>query len=657
MNDRSSARLHEFDQKLATLPATWSRALQTDVERLRDDLISGVGLETLVVGSGGSFVAALLVADIAETLGGCLARPLTPMELVAFPERARARHVWLVSASGSNPDILSAADCAIRAEARQISVITNQTETPLARLVGDRALRARTHVHQASDPKDGFLATHSLIMNAVMLARAASSIRGEPGLPAWSELSLTQDRSLAAWSMDIAPTALKVFARPTIIIAYDPALMPAAALLESNLWETALANAQLVDLRNFAHGRHVWPHRRSEDVAVVGFVSNAALDIWNDIELALPPVVPRLAVIADMTVTGSREASLLAAFEITRIAGWVSGVDPARPGVGDFGRKLYGATHLISYKRKDHHVQAPVWRKLHAARTSGWDAIGVMDWEAHLSRFLAEIAATTFDGLALDYDGTVVDTARRWDPPELAIAGALQQLLEQGIPIAFATGRGGSIGEMLRRVLSHALWAHVFIGYYSGGLILNLSQDIPHGEGRADLVDFDAAITQHRALAAVISERKLHRFQLSIVPRPPLAPIDLRSLLQESMVAGRLPMMRAFCSAHAVDVLSDGVGKANILRHLETQVTGTRLPRFLCIGDSGAWPGNDFELLSTPLSLSVDRVSVEPDRCWNLLPPGIGGSKGLLTLLRALRSSSPPGFRLIPPDIREPDAT
>jgi fructoselysine-6-P-deglycase FrlB-like protein len=180
VNDRSSSRLHEFDQKRVTLPATWSRALQADIEALRDDLISGLSLESLVVGSGGSFVTALLIAELAETLGGCLARALTPMELVAFPERARSRHVWLVSASGSNPDILAAADCAIRAEARQISMIANQPETPLARLIAGRALRARTHVHQAFDPKDGFLATHSLIMNAVLLARVAASIRGEP---------------------------------------------------------------------------------------------------------------------------------------------------------------------------------------------------------------------------------------------------------------------------------------------------------------------------------------------------------------------------------------------------------------------------------------------------------------------------------------------
>jgi hypothetical protein len=88
----------------------------------------------------------------------------------------------------------------------------------------------------------------------------------------------------------------------------------------------------------------------------------------------------------------------------------------------------------------------------------------------------------------------------------------------------------------------------------------------------------------------------------------------------------------------------------------DIMIEGT-LPRFLCIGDSGAWPGNDFELLSAPLSLSVDRVSVEPDRCWNLLPAGVGGSRGLLALLLALRPVSPSGFQLIPWEIRRPPDT
>jgi hypothetical protein len=36
------------------------------------------------------------------------------------------------------------------------------------------------------------------------------------------------------------------------------------------------------------------------------------------------------------------------------------------------------------------------------------------------------------------------------------------------------------------------------------------------------------------------------------------------------------------------------------------------------VGDRGAWPGNDYEILRAPLGLSVDECSLDPDSCWPL---------------------------------------
>ena len=46
--------------------------------------------------------------------------------------------------------------------------------------------------------------------------------------------------------------------------------------------------------------------------------------------------------------------------------------------------------------------------------------------------------------------GTVVSTDRRLEPPAAEILSDIQRLVDAGLSIAFATGRGGSIGEMLR---------------------------------------------------------------------------------------------------------------------------------------------------------------------------------------------------------------
>jgi hypothetical protein len=58
----------------------------------------------------------------------------------------------------------------------------------------------------------------------------------------------------------------------------------------------------------------------------------------------------------------------------------------------------------------------------------------------------------------------------------------------------------------------------------------------------------------------------------------------------------------------------------------------------MAIGDQGHLGGNDFELLAaTPWSLSVDRCSADPTRCWNLDSTGRRGPDVLLRYLRALK--------------------
>ncbi len=79
-------------------------------------------------------------------------------------------------------------------------------------------------------------------------------------------------------------------------------------------------------------------------------------------------------------------------------------------------------------------------------------------------------------------------------------------------------------------------------------------------------------------------------------------------------------------SAHSVDLLAPGITKIRLLERLATTVVAPT-PAFLCVGDLGKWPGNDFALLGTPYSLSAHEVSSVPDRCWNLAPAGFRNSQ------------------------------
>jgi hypothetical protein len=59
----------------------------------------------------------------------------------------------------------------------------------------------------------------------------------------------------------------------------------------------------------------------------------------------------------------------------------------------------------------------------------------------------------------------------------------------------------------------------------------------------------------------------------------------------------------------------------------------------LCIGDKGKYPGNDFELLSTPFSLSVDEVSSNSSTGWNFAPPSVRGVEALLFYFKTISFS------------------
>jgi hypothetical protein len=72
-------------------------------------------------------------------------------------------------------------------------------------------------------------------------------------------------------------------------------------------------------------------------------------------------------------------------------------------------------------------------------------------------------------------------------------------------------------------------------------------------------------------------------------------------------------------------VVHGDVDKRNIKLYLDDNI--------LFIGDSGSLSGNDYQMLSELYSLSVDKVSFNPDSCWFLAPPNLMGYKATLFYL------------------------
>lgn len=90
-------------------------------------------------------------------------------------------------------------------------------------------------------------------------------------------------------------------------------------------------------------------------------------------------------------------------------------------------------------------------------------------------------------------------------------------------------------------------------------------------------------------------------------------------------------------SSHSLDIVPANVSKRALVSAAEGLAGNLNTPKCaLCIGDRGEWPGNDYELLSSPYSLSVDYVSPDPNSCWNISPAGHRGVQATLDYINAI---------------------
>ena len=127
----------------------------------------------------------------------------------------------------------------------------------------------------------------------------------------------------------------------------------------------------------------------------------------------------------------------------------------------------------------------------------------------------------------------------------------------------------------------------------------------------------------------------IRRRQITLEPNRRISTDALLSYVMTLIAPLEVQGVRVLASSHSVDVLPLGVGKLAVVDNVKRRIReGTEV---LCIGDRGAWPGNDCALLSHDPSLSVDEVSASLATCWNIAPPGLSGAEATLRYLQLIR--------------------
>lgn len=617
-----------YQAELAYFDTTYDWAMSADITTLSSAVQRANHHYLMAVGSGGSLSAAEFLCQLHYQYTGFPAQSVTPMGLEGFKSINIPQSIWLLSAGGNNHDIHQALHLAASQEPEQLVTLCGKEDSKLSRIAGQYNY---SEVIEQVGPvqQDGFLATNSLLGFSTVLYRAYAQIwKKFPPLPASLEelCPPIKNENNILYTPNIN----------TLIILYGFYGKISAIDLESKGTEAALAHIQYADFRNFAHGRHHWLAKHTSSSVVIVLSTPLDEGLAEKTVSLLPKEIPVIRLTSPYSDFRAELDFLVQIMWLVGRLGQIRGIDPGRPGVPEFGTRLY---------------ELDAWKPRQAEASQGLSSIQVSAIKRKygttafsenfdiLQQCIKDIqqkmTLTKFTGVVFDYDGTLVDQAHRYSPPSDNITLELTRLLENRLPVGIATGRGDSVGNDLRKVLPQKLWRQVIIGYHNGAIITNLADlnDPDTGETQdVDLEAFYKTLSCHPFILA-IAKSKLHPQQISLQPKPGYLLDHLWNVLKE--YADKYPTLSLFCSDHSVDVLAGRGSKKAVLTAMRSLLKYDNAP-ILTIGDKGAWPGNDYELLSEPLSLSVDTVSSHPDRCWNFAPPGLRGTAATLHYLRHL---------------------
>lgn len=254
-------------------------------------------------------------------------------------------------------------------------------------------------------------------------------------------------------------------------------------------------------------------------------------------------------------------------------------------------------------------------------------------WQEKWRAFSARLLAARFNAVIMDFDGTVYDGGQLDNAiPDAEMIRLLCSLLDGGLRLGFASGRGLSLRHALRAAFGRNYWPQIYLAYQDGAEVGRLDDDslpTPYdpelenpllAQARKKLEDIFAGFANPPGIRA---ENRLLGLRA-----------DLESAGHVFAVCSEIAVplgLKTFKSGRMVDVTLPEVSKRNLEPVLENGGLA-----ILAIGDAGAWPGNDCELLASPFGLGVGALSANPDCCWRITQGcGPAGTREILGLMRA----------------------
>ena len=603
-----------FNNELKLLKKTAQWADVQDVNCLQEFLYhQGNNTPMVCIGSGGSSSACCFAALLYKRRNGVLASAMTPLELMySGRELIRGSKLLYLSASGKNKDILNAIKYGVKLNEADMMCLSLRKENPTELYLEDYP-KVKQWCEEIPAGKDGFLATNSLVATFALLSRAFN------GEAVASAIDFNG-------SYRFSDTNRTLDAIENFIVLYGAAGEPVARDIESKLSEAALGSTMLSDYRNFGHGRHHWFDKRGDNSCIIALVSPVERELAEKTISYLPNDIPVIYIETELDFPKASIEMLVKAFRFVEDLGKARGIDPGRPGVPTYGRLLY---NLNYYKLTNAIIPAESTLDVAVKRKIG--AVGLRNeplktyYQRACKAFVNRLNKTRFTSVAFDYDGTLSasDKDNRYkDRLCEEIQEALTRLLENGIEVRIATGRGNSVGDVFRNSIDEKFWPQIKIGYYNGAFLLALDEDCTalnkwkKTKLNTELQVLKSELQLRLPSSLIKYEITSRNQQISI--EEVVSEHDsalLFATCREIVWDKKLNGIHVWRSSHSMDVVV--YSQACKLKVVENET------ETLCIGDFGEFDGNDYELLSTVNSLSVDKVSKNSGSCWNLAPTGV----------------------------------
>lgn len=629
----------DFKKELSNLEKIYASAQEVNIDYIAKFLNKYCQNFFYAVGSGGSYSVARIFEYMC-TKAGWFAKSVTPLELQGLAKHIQKSACVLFTASGRNADSKNAYNFLEDMEPDGLLTCCMRENAPIKKLQRNN-LHNYFFEYDMPIKKDGYLAVESLISSLVLMSRAFEKATGNSFFTTYDEPEWNKNYEIEFKNIK------EVLRKETIIVLHSGISTPAAVDLESKFSEVALGNIQLVDFRNFAHGRHFWLSNRKDTTAVLAMVGTTEKSLADRTLALIPEWIPVVRKdVSDTTIEGLFEL-LSFIFNLVLIAGELKNINPGMPHVEPFGKKMYHLNYNIRNNEefklvRKNVILAAAYRKksnMFVGDTGIYDKMAASNYKRLIDQ--------KFRGIIFDYDGTLHDKNEKSEC-EIKIFERINSLLEKGIHIGIATGRGKSVKSELRNVILEKFWKEIPIAYYNGGCMGMLSDDIQPDKKLYDFPKEFVRVKEYLESLEIRSQIKIdgiddrNPYQLTII------------YSDNNNINPYLDQIRAFVqgedgvkileSSHSIDIIPKRSSKNNIFEYYRR--IGVEQDEFLKVGDSGIYGGNDYELLSTDFGLSVDSVSFSSNTCWNYAPLGTRNLEATLYYLDQIEVVPGEGFKL-----------